>query len=139
MLGRDRGGGPTVGSIAKWFVLAASLALSVAPALAEPNGGPWTNLPVCSAPGGRAGAKVIPSGRNGAIVAWYDERNSVAGSATNFDVYIQALNAGGIPEWTPDGLPLCTAPGGQYNVRLATDGDGGAIAAWTDYRDGLGF
>src|SRR5262249_47367129 len=33
-------------------------------------------------------------------------------------------------------VPLCIARGSQYHVALASDGAGGAIAVWEDYRRG---
>ena len=41
-------------------------------------------------------------------------------------------------QWQPDGVPACTATGPQRYATIASDGIGGAIVAWTDYRTGLG-
>lgn len=38
--------------------------------------------------------------------------------------------------WTGDGTPVCTAPGSQSFVRVASDGAGGAFIGWSDARPG---
>ncbi len=38
-------------------------------------------------------------------------------------------------QWMPNGVPLCTAYGGQGQSRIASDGAGGAIVVWSDERD----
>ena len=37
-------------------------------------------------------------------------------------------------QWTPDGVPLCTAPGAQSNPIVIPDGTGGGIITWRDSR-----
>ena len=39
-------------------------------------------------------------------------------------------------QWQPDGIPVCTATDDQELPTIVTDGSGGAIIAWQDYRDG---
>jgi len=39
-------------------------------------------------------------------------------------------------QWQPDGVPICTATDDQEQPTIVTDGSGGAIIAWQDYRDG---
>jgi len=36
--------------------------------------------------------------------------------------------------WNPDGVPLCSAPGGQSYARIVAAGDGGFNVAWSDLR-----
>ena len=36
--------------------------------------------------------------------------------------------------WNPGGVPVCTAPSSQYNPTSVSDGAGGTIIAWMDYR-----
>jgi hypothetical protein len=67
----------------------------------------------------------------GTAIAWLDNRNEVAA-----DVYTQLLDANGVPQWTPAGVPLCTATGTQDALAIAPDTTGGAIVAWTDARNG---
>jgi hypothetical protein len=61
-------------------------------------------------------------------VSWDDPRNA------NIDVYAQRVNSAGSPQWTVNGVALCTATGNQYPSRIVSDGAGGAIVAWEDFR-----
>jgi len=38
--------------------------------------------------------------------------------------------------WDRKGVPVCMASGTQQNCAVVGDGDGGALIAWEDYRDG---
>lgn len=85
-------------------------------------------LPVCAADGAQGGAALAGDGAGGAIVAWEDARGA------DLDIRAQRVDGGGATQWTPDGVALCAAAGEQRSVRLASDGAGGAIAAWQDAR-----
>ena len=91
---------------------------------------------VCSAPNGRSNAQIVPDGSGGAILAWQDQRDSVAGSA---DLCAQHLTATGAvdPAWPANGLIFTSTPGYKYfyNTTLS-DGSGGALITWGDYRSG---
>jgi hypothetical protein len=94
----------------------------------------WTpnGVPVCAADNGQSFAGLVSDGAGGAIVAWIDSRLG----GTSFDIYAQRVNAAGVPQWTPNGVPICTASGGQYYPKLASNGAGGALIAWLDNRAG---
>ncbi|HTR97873.1 MAG TPA: FlgD immunoglobulin-like domain containing protein [Candidatus Acidoferrales bacterium] len=72
----------------------------------------------------------VPDGTGGAIIAWVDYRTGAA------DVYAQRLNAYGVPQWTTNGIAICTAGGTQDEISIAADGAGGAVLAWEDLRAG---
>lgn len=74
---------------------------------------------------------IVSDGAGGAIVTWSDYRNG----ATS-DVYVQRVNAAGVPQWTPDGVALCLALSDQYEPKIVSDGAAGAIVMWIDYRNG---
>jgi hypothetical protein len=38
--------------------------------------------------------------------------------------------------WQPDGVPVCAAAQDQYRTAIVSDGMGGSIVAWLDYRNG---
>ena len=90
-----------------------------------PNG-----TPVSAAPSNQLTPALIADGAGGGIAAWYDFRSGHA------DIFAQRITASGWlePDWPADGLPVCTAAGGQYSPVLVGDGAGGAIAAWYDVR-----
>jgi len=73
---------------------------------------------------------IVSDGQGGAIIAWQDAR------AGNYDVYAQRLNANGEFQWTEHGIPVCSAAQNQQSPSIVSDGDGGAIIAWQDERNG---
>ena len=74
---------------------------------------------------------VVSDSEHGAIVAWEEQR----GNQTR-DVYIQRIDYSGKLLWQQDGLIVCNANSEQKNTRIVSDGQGGAIVCWTDYRNG---
>jgi hypothetical protein len=91
----------------------------------------WTvdGAAICSADGNRKLSGLESDGSGGAILAWVDERNG------SMDVFAQCVNAVGSVMWMVDGVPVCTASGQQYEDALTSDGQGGAVIAWTDERN----
>lgn len=94
----------------------------------------WTvdGIAVCSAPETQMSPEVCVSAAGEAVIAWTDYR-----ALGERDIYAQKLDQYGVPQWTPDGVGVCTAPGVQYDPDLITDGSGGAIICWTDERGEL--
>lgn len=68
----------------------------------------------------------------GCIVAWHDLRTGAPG------IYAQRLLANGDRAW-PEDVPMTLLPitGGQ-GTQISTDGNGGAVVAWEDHRQGGG-
>jgi hypothetical protein len=83
---------------------------------------------ICGAAGNQLISDVIDDGNGGAIVTWVDHRG------TTDDIYAQRVDATGAPQWTANGVPVCTATGAQRSPRLASDGAGGCIVSWQDER-----
>ena len=73
---------------------------------------------------------LVSDGNHGAIVGWDDMR----GSNYQSDIYVQRIDAAGNSRWDSTGFPVCLDISGQIGARLATDGAGGAIVCWTDWR-----
>jgi hypothetical protein len=84
---------------------------------------------VCDAANRQAYARIASDGNGGAIIIWTDNRSG------EYDIYAQRLNRNGIPLWSSDGILVCGALGNQFGPALVSDGAGGAIIAWKDYRD----
>jgi len=74
--------------------------------------------------------RIVGDGAGGAVVAWLDFR-----SGSQYDVYVQRLDNNGVGLWTFNGVALCTAANSKFNPEMVTDGAGGAIVVWQDYRD----
>lgn len=74
---------------------------------------------------------IVQAGYNADIfVAWEDYRNG----KKNSDIYIQRLNAYGMPIWRSGGVPICTAENYQSLPTIQTV-PGGAYIAWIDRRN----
>ena len=96
----------------------------------------WTadGVAISTAANGPSNPKIINDGNGGAIITWSDFR-----SGTSFDIYAQRINASGVVQWTADGVAISTAIGNKYTPTLTSDGSGGAIITWHDFRAGFGI
>ncbi len=92
---------------------------------------PTENTAICTASGNQRDIATVSDGSGGAIITWTDSR-----SGTSNDIYAQRVNPSGIPQWTANGVAICTDSDYLYDPAIVTDGSGGAIITWTDYRSG---
>jgi len=72
--------------------------------------------------------QIIIDGVGGAFIIWEDWRTSSS------DIYGQHINSSGDFQWSSDGVPICTASDDQYGSEICSDGNGGIIVTWEDYR-----
>jgi hypothetical protein len=93
----------------------------------------WTigGVALCVAANAQQSPAIAPDGAGGAIVAWQDFRSGI-----DYDIYVQRVDASGNPQWTVDGVALCSASGQQVSPAIVSDGAGGAIVTWQDLRGG---
>ncbi len=91
----------------------------------------WTanGVPLCTASGDQIRCFITHDGVGGAIISWQDMRSGY------YDTYAQRIDASGNTLWIRNGIAVCTAAYDQQWPRLATDGSGGAIITWQDYRN----
>jgi hypothetical protein len=89
---------------------------------------------LCTAAGPQHDETLIPDGTGGAIVTWWDRRDSP--SDVIGDIYSQRVNTEGNPLWATDGVPICVAVGSQQYPMIAPDGSGGGVITWSDARNG---
>jgi hypothetical protein len=89
-------------------------------------------VPVCDVPGNQRRPTIVSDGAGGAIVAWEDERPGY----NRDDIYVQRVDGSGARLWNGSGVPLCTAEFFQYYAKAVSDGAGGAVVTWVDYRFG---
>ena len=91
---------------------------------------------LCTATNNQLNPTIVSDGAGGAIVTWYDLRSGTAN-----DIYAQHVLASGAvdPTWPADGRALCTATNQQQTPTIVSDGAGGAIAIWQDYRSGTSW
>ena len=100
-------------------------------------GWPVNGVAVCTAPEYQFHPRAVGDGAGGAYITWADFRNGNSIALTNADIYAQHVTALGAiaAGWIPNGSPVCTAPGSQFDPSLTTDGAGGVIIAWHDHRN----
>jgi hypothetical protein len=88
-----------------------------------------SGVPVCTAAGSQIKPRLLGLGTSGAMIVWVDRRTG------ENDIYAQYLSpTTGACRWAANGISVCRAAGNQYEPRIASDGDGGAIVAWFDGR-----
>jgi hypothetical protein len=97
----------------------------------------WTKdgVAICIESGDQWFPNLVSDGAGGAIIAWWDKRASFAET----DIYAQRIDADGEILWKPGGIPICKATGPQQEFDIISDGKGGAIVVWHDYRDSYEF
>jgi hypothetical protein len=108
------------------MLLALCLILAAAPAWAL-----WvTNgVLVCGEQYNQTGQRIISDGSQGATMVWMDYR-----SGTSWDIYGNRVDRDG--NIRPGGVPICTADGDQTAPQFISDGTGGGIVTWQDFRFG---
>ncbi len=88
----------------------------------------WTSqgIGVCTTIADQANPSTTEDGNGGVIIAWDDSTNG------DRDIYAQKLDSLGNAKWTLNGVPIVIKPSKQKNVKIISDGSGGAIAVWED-------
>ena len=113
------------------LIIAALILLFISPAAAYWSDDPGENTPIHADTDQQSTPRVASDGSGGAIVAYFSYP-----SGSNTDIYAQRIDAGGQLLWTPGGVPVCTADQNQGYLEICSDGAGGAIIVWSDYRIG---
>ena len=92
----------------------------------------WTadGVAISMAYSSQTGPQLTTDGAGGAIIVWSDDR-----TVGTPDIYARRVSADGTPMWAADGVALCTAMYSQGGPLILSDGAGGAIVAWNDWRN----
>ena len=93
---------------------------------------PSINTPISTAANGQYSQTMVSDGAGGAIISWQDSR-----IVNTYDIYAQRIDAAGVVQWTTDGVPICTDTLNQQLPKIISDGAGGAIITWDDFRNGI--
>jgi hypothetical protein len=73
--------------------------------------------------------QICSDGAGGAIIGWFDySRNGWP------QIYAQRVNSAGTTLWKSNGTAVYTQSGSNQDLRLCSDGSGGAIFIWSDNR-----
>jgi hypothetical protein len=113
----------------KHFLLLISVLATLA-TQAQWSSDPSVNTPICKAVNNQIIPQIISDGIDGTIIVWADKRGG------EWDIYAQRINAAGVVQWTENGVAICTAANSQFDPKLVSDGEGGAIITWYDSRNG---
>jgi hypothetical protein len=87
-----------------------------------------TAIGLCTEPEDQIVPAIISTSDGGTIIAWMDYRNA------DIDIYAQKLDSYGNTQWTLGGVAVCTEVGHQTAPYICSDGAGGAILVWKDWR-----
>ncbi|MFZ5948692.1 MAG: T9SS type A sorting domain-containing protein [Stygiobacter sp.] len=95
----------------------------------------WSNDPklnnaICTAALDQRYPTIVSDGSGGAIITWLDHRNGYD------NIYAQKINSNGMIQWTTNGVAICSSASAQQEQTIVSDGLGGAIITWMDYRRG---
>ena len=89
--------------------------------------------PVVTAAENQRTQTMTTDGANGVIIVWEDFRNF------EYDIFGQRFDASGTERWNAQGINLSVAANDQRSVAIVSDGGGGGILAWEDFRDGTDY
>ncbi len=87
---------------------------------------------VCSATDTQNNPKIESDGLDGVIIGWADKRNG-----NDYNVHAQRLNGSGVPQWTSNGISVCSEANNQSAIDLSSENISGAIFTWKDYRNNI--
>ncbi len=94
-----------------------------------------SGLAICARARQQAYPSIAPDGNGGAIIAWADQRDTIA-IPFNEDIYAQRVDSNGNRLWAADGAPVSVGAGDQMAPIVLPDKSGGAIITWNDTRNG---
>ena len=86
---------------------------------------------ICDAIYDQISLDLVSDDNGGAIIVWEDYRFQ---DNDNNSIYVQRINSSGIPQWTSNGVEICTKMLYGSFPKLCRDGGGGAIIVWDEYR-----
>ncbi len=111
-------------------LLLAASALSPASARAWPHS-PTQNVPIGTVAEYPTNPFAMADGSGGIFLV-----HSKSMPGTGNDIFVQHYDAGGNALWTAGGVLVCNAADQQYPEGICSDGSGGVIVVWSDYRAG---
>ena len=89
---------------------------------------------VCAIDSIQRNPNLVPDGLGGAMIAWWDSRHG----GENYDIYAQRVSSTGVPQWTANGVPVCTAPNDQL-LPVTLNSGTGVLIVWSDFRNGVDY
>lgn len=86
---------------------------------------------ICTAVNDQSFQTITSDGSGGAIITWRDARSGID------EIYVQLINATGVTQWASNGVRISSS-NTTRNPTIISDGSGGAIITWQDFRSGTG-
>jgi len=123
------------GGIITWYDYRSGSDYDIYAQRINPNGTVrWilNGVDLCTASDIQNSPQICSDDSGGAIIAWNDYR-----SGSNWDIYAQRVDSEGDPQWTLNGEEICIVSNNQDSPFICSDGSGGAIIVWQDFRNGL--
>ncbi len=95
-------------------------------------------IPVCADNTNTYSPQATRDGSGGIFVVFVKDSASAGGpQSAKSNLFVQRLDANGSMLWDSAGIPLCMAPNKQMDMRIWSDNNGYAYAAWNDFRSGI--
>jgi len=95
----------------------------------------WTSngVVICNAANQQKEVQLVEDGSGGAVIVWRDNRGS------DSDIYTQKVDGSGNTQWAGNGVTICNAGFQQKDPQLVSNGAGGVIVSWEDFRSGTKY
>jgi len=88
---------------------------------------------VCTSATDQTNPDICSDGAGGAIIVWQDSR-----STTDIDIWVQRMSSALAIRWPVNGVVMNNNVAyDQVNPRIVSDGIGGALMTWEDFRTGV--
>ncbi len=92
-----------------------------------------SGLPISSGLDEAGSPALVADGAGGAVVAWH------GGQPDYEDIFAQRVDAGGAILWAFNGETVSSAFGQKWEPQVASDGAGGGVVVWSDFRNAGDF
>jgi subtilisin-like proprotein convertase family protein len=89
---------------------------------------PSINLPICTVAETQREARICNDGAGNIFIFWRDYRNEP--TLFGGDIFAQKLDMSGLPLWGSNGNSIISGFGGQFDLKVISDGEQGAYLVW---------
>ena len=89
---------------------------------------PSINLPICTVAETQREARICNDGAGNIFIFWRDYRNEP--TLFGGDIFAQKLDMNGVPLWGSNGNSIISGFGGQFDLKVISDGEKGAYLVW---------